>query len=447
MQGEGSPAAGYSIGNRTRGAKRVLRWWRAPGGIVRERRKWIWTGLALLLVASVSAVGITSVSNYYGLSMRVPTPESDLTSYSGWTPDTPILMPAEVIEWVFDTEEPLQVPVTAVDGTVYAVSGQTSETGRILALSDAEGPTIWEKRLNSVADFAPVAADDFLYIGTRSGEMLALDRHTGETLWTYDLEYAIVGSPIVKDGVMYAASDSVHAIDALTGERLWRHDMDGAVTRPIQLSGDVLAAITSDGNVNLIDASKGRRRLTFRLWFGTSAAPSVSGEALVIPGDGANVQALDMIMRDVPMEKAVRYWWTKLWLWGMAPSPPLPRGYLWQQREIGGKTAYPVGVDEDMAYLGVAEVDGSGKVVALDLETGQIRWEQDFGSAVVAPAVLTQEILVIGVERGGLYAVEKGSGEVIWKYEVPGGVAAAPTITDAGVIVIPTLDGKLLAIR
>ena len=190
----------------------------------------------------------------------------------------------------------------------------------------------------------------------------------------------------------------------------------------------MLAAISSDGNVNLVDVSNGRRRLTFRLWFGTSDPPLVAGEALVVPGDGANVQALDMSKRDVPMEKAARYWWTKLWLWDMAPSPPLPRGYLWQRRSIGGKTAYPVGADGDSAYLGIAKVDGSGRVVALDLETGQTQWERGFKSAVIAPAVLTHETLVAGVEGNGLLAVDKRTGALLWEYEVEGGLASAPTI-------------------
>ena len=447
MQKESSPTPGDSHGHPARGAGLVLRWWRTPAEIARGRRRWIWIALALTLLASVGAVALTSVWNYYGLSMPVSSPETSMTSLPRWTPAAPIPRPAGVVEWIFNAGEPLEAPVTMMDGTVYAVAGHTPETGRVLALSGAEGTVLWEKKLNSIADFPPVLAADLLFTGTRAGELLALDRHTGATLWTYDLEYSIVGPPIVHKGVLYAASNSIHAIDALTGERLWRHDMDGDVTRPIQLSGDVLAAVSSDGNVNLISASNGRRRLTFRLWFGTSAAPAVSGDALVVPGDGANVQALELSKRDIPMEKAVRYWWTKMWLWDMAPSPPLPRGYLWQQRGIGGKTAYPVGADEDSAYLGIAEIDGSGKVVALDLGTGHTLWNREFKSAVIAPAILTQETLVVGVEGSGLFAVDKRTGEPFWEYEVAGGLATAPTITEAGVMLVPTLDGKLLAVR
>ena len=131
----------------------------------------------------------------------------------------------------------------------------------------------------------------------------------------------------------------------------------------------------------------------------------------------------------------------------MVSRPPLPLGYLWQQREIGGKTAYPVGVDEDSAYLSVAEVDGSGKVVALGLETGQTRWEREFKSAVVAPAMLTSETVVFGVEGSTMFAVDKSAGGLLWEYEVEGGLATAPTLTEDGVILVPTLDGKLRAVR
>ena len=447
MQRESSPTPGDSLGHPARGAGLVIRWWRTPAGIARDRRKWVWIALALVILASISAVALTSVRNYYGLSMPVQPPESGMTSHPRWTPAEPIPKPAGLVEWIFDVGEPLQVPVTTMDGTIYAVAGRTPDTGRVLALRGAEGAVLWERKLHSIADFPPVVADDYIFTGTRTGELLALDRHTGETFWTYDLEYSIVGPPIVHEGVLYAASNSIYAIDALTGERLWRHDMDGDVTRPIQLSGDVLAAVSSDGNVNLIDAVNGRRRLTFRLWFGTSAAPAVTEGALIVPGDGANVQALDLSKRDVPMEKAVRYWWTKLWLWDMAPSPPLPRGYLWQQRNIGGKTAYPVGADADSVYLGIAQIDGSGRVVALDLETGQTRWERDFKSVPIAPAILTPETLVIGVEGGEMFAVDKGKGDLLWEYEVVGGLATAPTITEVGLILVPTLDGKLLAMR
>ena len=99
MQRESSQKAGGSRGHPARGTGLALRWWRTPAGIARERRKWIWTGLALMLLASVGAFTLTSVWNYYGLSMPVQTPQSGLTSYPSWTPIAPIPKPTGVIDW------------------------------------------------------------------------------------------------------------------------------------------------------------------------------------------------------------------------------------------------------------------------------------------------------------------------------------------------------------
>ena len=262
-----------------------------------------------------------------------------------------------------------------------------------------------------------------------------------------NLESSVVGSPIVDAGVIYVAARAVHAIDAATGNQIWRHEAGGDISRPIRLSGQIVSAISSDGNVNLISATNGRRRLTFPLWFSTSAAPVVSGTTLVVPGDRASVQALDTRQRDKPMEKAVRFWWTKLWLWDMAPRPPLPRAYLWQNRSMDGDTAYALGADDNSAFLGVSEVDGSGTLVALDLSTGETRWEAAAASSILAPAILTEDSLIVGIEAAGVLSLDKLTGAVRWEIPVEEGLSTAPTMTESGLLLVPTADGRLRAIR
>ena len=286
-----------------------------------------------------------------------------------------------------------------------------------------------------------------MFVGTRSGNLVALDRDSGSTLWEFGLESSVVGSPIVHGGILYVASNDVYAIDAATGEHLWSHAVGGDVSRPLRLTGQVIAAISSDGNVNLIRADNGRRRLTFPLWFGTSAAPAASGATLVVPGDRAFVQALDITRRDVPMEKAIRYWWTKLWLWDMAPRPPLPRVYVWQNRNMDGDTAYALGADEDSVYLGVSEADGAGAVVALDMSTGEALWETPADSSVLHPAIMTDDAVIVGIEQSGVIAIDKRTGAVLWELSIEGGLSAAPSLTDSGLLLVPTRDRGLKAIR
>ena len=424
-----------------------LRWWQAPGDFAYGRRRLLWLALALCASLLVGIVALTSVWNYYGLSLPVPQPASDISEYPPSRPAA-IPRPDGAALWVFDAGEPLTAPPAAVDGAVYIVSGQTPERARVAALDDASGAILWDVELGSIADFPPVAAADLLYVGTRAGELICLDRRTGARLWTFDMESSVVGAPIARDGTVYAASNAVYAIDALNGSLRWRHEVEGDVTRGLRLSDGVLAAISSSGDVNFVSAKNGRRRLTFPLWFGTGGAPLSAGGALVVVGDGGFALALDMSARDISMEKALRYWWTKLWLWGMAPSPPLPRGYLWQRRDIEGRTAYPVGADEHSAYIAAKSADGAGSLVALDIESGDVRWLRQLPSGALSPAVVTPDAVIVGSEGGVLFSIDKRNGDISWQYNNgDGGDGLAATLIADGALIVASPQGVVSAAR
>lgn len=424
-----------------------LRWWNTPAGILGSGKRRVRIAAAITVLSLAAIVAATSLWNYYGLSLPVRDPSTDVTALVATDLNLAPIGPTASAEWEFDTGQPLSAAPTPAGDETYIVSGTRPDTGAITSLKTSDGSHLWTVRLGSISDYSPVVAGDMVFVGTRAGDLHALDRSTGTEVWTTDLESSVVGSAIVEGGVVYIASRSIFAIDAATGEQLWRHEIGGDVSRPLTLSGGVISAISSDGNVNLISATNGRRRLTFPLWFSTSAGPAVSGTTLVVPGDRAFVQALDTGERDIPMEKAVRYWWTKLWLWDMAPRPPLPRAYLWQNRELGGDTAYALGADDDSVYLGISENDGSGSLVALDLTTGQVLWEQVTASTTTTPAAQTEDSLIVGAEGGDVIAFDKHTGGILWRLHIEGGLSSAPTLAEDGLLLVPTADGALRAFR
>ena len=435
-------------GQRRGRASSIVRRWSSPTGFQADRRLQIWIVLPAASLLFVVTVASTSLWNYYGLSLPVPKPSTDITASDMLGSLASIDRPSGNVAWQFETGEPMTAPPTTADGAIYIVSGATVDTGVIASVTAAEGSPLWRTKLNSIADYPPVAAGDMVFIGTRAGDLITFDRHTGETVWTSDLGSSVVGSPIVRAGVIYIASNAVYAIDAATGKRLWRHTVGGDVSRPIRLSGHVISAISSDGNVNLINAENGRRRLTFPLWFSTSAAPVVVRHS---PGYSWR----PCLCTGSRYSRSAMFRWRRqyasggqnLWLWDMAPRPPLPRAYLWQNRTIGGDTAYALGAGNDSVFLGVAEVDGSGTVVALELSTGQVRWETPAASKVLSPAILTEESLILGIEGAGALSIDKLTGTLLWKMDIEGGLSAAPTFTESGLILFPSTNGTLKAIR
>ncbi len=425
----------------------LSRWWSAPSGSGRPARRRMWGAVAFALIVLVSATAAMSAWSYWDLSLPISDPASDMSQMPSTLERAHVPRPSGLVLWTYDAVSALRASPTVLADMVYLVEGQTPQTGRVTALGLSDGSVAWSRSLGSISDHSPAAAGDMVFTGSRSGLLIALDRRSGETVWEFDMGASAVGAPIVADGVLYSASDRVYALDALTGEERWRNEVGGGAARGLALSGEVVAAIGGDGDLNMIDAWNGARRLTFPLWFGTSAAAIASGRLVVAAGDGERVQTLDLTQRDVPGEKALRYWWTKLWLWGMAPRPPLPRGYAWQHRGDGGVTSYPLGADGERVYLAVSERDGSGAALALDLEDGAIRWRRRFETAALAPAVETARTLLIGEGGGTIVELDKESGEPRWEYRIEAGMSAAPSASAEGVILVPTADGRLLALR
>ena len=69
--------------------------------------------------------------------------------------------------------------------------------------------------------------------------------------------------------------------------------------------------------------------------------PVIVGDIVAVSGDRGSVQAIEIHARDIPMEKALRFWWTKLWIWNSAPRPARPCGvFLASQRHRRSNCAH-----------------------------------------------------------------------------------------------------------
>ena len=320
----------------------------------------------------------------------------------------------------------------------------------------------------SMAIGQPVVAGDRVYASTQSGEVLALDAHSGCRHWSTALgtaaRTAVVLGPATVAGasgaLAYIGDDRgrVHALDADTGAPRWRVALDPHVAA--RITGTPLL---HQGRL-LVPVSSGEEG-----WAQDPRYPCCTFRGSVLALDAATGQRLwqTFTITDSPQPYRVNDAGTQQHgpaggaVWA-SPTLDARRGLLY----IGSGNSYtdrPTG--------------GSNAVIALDIQTGQLRWQRqllpadnyvmpctspgvkagsgncpatpgpdhDFG----APLVLVQrpgqpDLLLAGQKSGALHALSPDDGRLLWQAALGAGSALGGIqwgmASDADTVYVPMAD-------
>src|SRR5262245_61012582 len=378
-------------------------------------------------------------------------------------------VPNLAVAWELDGLEAVVGTPSVVDGVVYV----GDETGVVHAVDAGSGDEEWSTELDGQVTGALAVTDDAVYaaVGTST---IRLNRETGEQEWsvTVDDDPAAVlyGSPVVVDGLViqpvsanplappqddYTFRGSVVALDEATGDEQWRTYMtandetSGAGVSvwagasadaerhlvfvgtgntyedPMSPLSDSIVAIddttgeiawstqfTASDVYHIGDATRTEGRdadvgSTPTLW-------SVGDRDLVGAGDKAGMfHALDRETGDV-------VWETQL-------TPGSGSGGV-----IGG-SAYADGrlfVSSNVGDPATNLSTGVAKLFALDAGTGEILWQVDAGTGVFGAASVADGVVYQGTVDPAMEAFDAESGASLWKYEPGGSVGGGPSVVD-----------------
>lgn len=262
-------------------------------------------------------------------------------------------------------------------------------------------------------------------------------------------------SPIVVDGILYITEKPhiVTAIDGRTGRPLWTHRRTpaqdvpsccGDVNRGLAILGDTLYWGTLDAHLVAIDASTGRQRwdvtiADYRTGHSITVAPLAVKDKIIIGISGGEFGIrgfLDAYDAQTG-ERAWRFW--------TVPGPGEPGHESWagDSWKIGGAPTWVTGSydpDLNLLYWGTGnpspDFNGddragdnlySNSVIALDADTGALRWHfqytphdvHDWDSnqvPVLIDATLDgqpRRLLVQANRNGFYYVLDRVTGEFI----------------------------------
>lgn len=209
-------------------------------------------------------------------------------------------------------------------------------------------------------------------------------------------------APAISGDVLYAASTDgqVVALDKATGKRRWKQDLDLPITGAIGLGPDSVMVGSSDGSVIQLAASDGSERWRVVLDGEVLSAPQSDGRVVLVQTYNGKLRALDA--NDG----------SELWEFDSNLPVLTLRG-----------TSTPM-IAERLAIAAFA----TGKVVALDLQTGALRWEARVAVAqgrseidrivdIDGHMLLLGNTLYVASYQGRVVAIDIAAGRKIWQQE------------------------------
>jgi alcohol dehydrogenase (cytochrome c) len=213
-------------------------------------------------------------------------------------------------------------------------------------------------------------------------------------------------SPIVVDGIMYATgqNDRSFALDALTGKAIWRKERSlptdiraccGNVNRGFAIQGNKLFMATLDAHVIAMDTRTGNvlwdtKATEYSEGYSFTLAPLLVKDKIIVGISGGEFPIRGFIdAYDTATGKRV-------WRFYTIPGPGEPGYTSWSgdSWKVGGSPAWVTGTYDpqlNLIYWGTGnpapsnyggQRDGdnlySNSVVALDADTGKLKWHFQF---------------------------------------------------------------------
>jgi len=244
-----------------------------------------------------------------------------------------------------------------IDGeTIYSVDYK----GTVTAFDMVSRYALWQLDLGAAGSSPLSLADNKLYVGTNEGQLVALSANDGSPLWRTQLQSEVLAKPAIGKGIVIArcVNGDVIALREDTGEQLWQIE-------------ERTPALTLRG----------------------LSTPVIYNDLLLIAFDNGKLKA-------VVLQTGKQIWETAV---------AIPRGRSDLER-IVDLDSTPVIID-DVVY----SIAYQGRVVAIQLGSGQIIWQRDIDSYV--DVAIDAYRLYISSSEGVVWALDRSNGATLWKQD------------------------------
>lgn len=296
--------------------------------------------------------------------------------------------------------------------------------GTLAAISRQDGSGVWEfQRTGSLSNSAPTIDDGQVFIGSGGGSLYALDISDGSDQWTYEGSSAISTSPVVTAETVFVGRNDgvVLAVDRETGTVRWERELaDPIYVDPAVFEqAETVYFTTKRSEIYALDCEDGRQRWTQRF-----EADVKTSKPVIDDTRGNLYYAANQVMA-LQLETGETRWGTSF---------------------VGASTGAAPTYDEDGVYI----ADGAGKVYGVSDVSGVLVTEPDWefntwAGSIQANLTSIEDYLLVSASDGGLFLLDRTTGDAVSEIEVPCSVQTMPAYAD-GELYVAGSDGTIFAL-
>jgi len=279
----------------------------------------------------------------------------------------------------------------------------------------------WTFAASSPVSAEAAITDGRVFVGTGKGMLHCLASDSGQPLWQFETKDAITAAPAVSSTMVYLSSnDSIlYALKADTGAEVWRFSTDEKISSGATLikspdgASDWVMLNGYDGTTRVLNGADGTVVWTYKTDDYINGAPAVVDGRFVVFG-GCDAQLHVINVKDGTLVHRI-------------PT-----------------TAYipaSIGTFGTMAFCG----NYANQTVAFDVEGGKVAWVyEDRALPFFSSPAVNERLVLIGSRDKHLHAIDRKSGENVWKFRTGGRIEGSPIVFEDGVV-FGSSDGRLYA--
>jgi len=309
---------------------------------------------------------------------------------------------------------PITVPAAEANSDWAQSGGNAAKSVGHVALG-ASPQQVWSVSIGNGNSFRtrlvaePVVADGRVYTIDTSARVRAFNLENGQEIWAHQVrsegsppEALFGGGVTFEGGRVYATNGAgdIAALDAATGSQIWMVKPGGPLRGAPTVANDTVYALSQDSQLFALNAQTGEQR-----WSGAG-----SFEQAGVFGSAAPAFAQSTLVAGFASGELTAYRYENgqvVWQDALART-----GISTTVGQLSDIDADPV-IDNGRVFA----IGQGGRMVAVELITGQRAWEVNIGG-LSTPWVVGDWVFVV-TDRAQLLAVARSSGRIRWISQLP----------------------------